>query len=392
MMRHITCPSPLILLSLVACTTRVVEPSKYRAFARKCLDAHSGECGAGGVCPGSNAPVVNTFPVNGLMGGESEGCNGEGMVLIPGSLTGGGCDGSASLTANNGQLIGSRQGATVCADTKLVNASFEVARGDTSLVFKIEAVKQVSIAGMSRTAYKITSAGKAACDPFAAVAMRATVGLGTIDPPRSDDPIPLGYESSDDRDYAIVVDAPVYRVSLDDRKAHRPSLHDSKLQGFFNLACVDDALASADSLRYKTDRLTVINMITASYCGVPMTVRGMNQTWQGPQESVTSRMTTLAHEARWGSEKALCLDTPRLYHLRAIDGGDVNADVLPARVQPVDCDMHSQAKPYGKCSYDAWVEGLRKDCGGLRACAGASAGAVDSWNGDGSARVTRKTP
>src|SRR5262245_24836382 len=72
--------------------------------------------GCGLVC-GPNAPVANTFPINGLIATKSgaAACDPDGVRLVKYSLHGGSCGVGATLDMQGNNLVGMRDGSVACA-------------------------------------------------------------------------------------------------------------------------------------------------------------------------------------------------------------------------------------------------------------------------------------
>lgn len=271
-------------------------------------------CGTGSC--GANAPTINGFPINGLrVNGE---CNKEGVQLVPGSLAGGvtGKCAGATLDSEDNHLVGrAADGSVKCRDEDLRGATFEVrswvATSDRDPT-KLRARIRIDDIGPldqdraeTRTRYILrevtsSSTGQTLCGAEASTQLRTHLGLrpttGLASPSSETDVvIPIASELYDNDGSWIPV-----------AKAWR-----DRSRTWLNLACAGDALAKRSLYQLFTDSTersrANLRMLTANYCGdKPLTMRGMLVRWiEGKPER---------REARWSSDGATCLETPRVIY------------------------------------------------------------------------------
>jgi hypothetical protein len=318
-----------------------------------------------------NSPATNTFPINGLsMDGRGE-CNQAHIQLIPQSLSGGGCRSGADLTLDkaSGKLVGKRGGSQVCAGQELAGATFTVRSLSATAVFTIANVREFQVQGKPYEGVRIESGGESMCEPAVAQRVLHELGFGRRSPRQIAQPayIPDGFAPGFDDDLVIPLGGPIF----DQIKEVGRTIADTEGR-FFNLACVGDALAklTLDGLNFPSEERTetALRMLTASYCGKPLTVRGINIEWFAADRPVP-------HEASWRARKAGCIDTPRLMKLH-VNGQPVAPQDLPRELQPEHCYDESQG--HGVCDETAWIEALRTQCR-VPACGGFSGGDLESY-------------
>lgn len=299
---------------------------------------------------GTNSPVVNGFPLNGLRpDGE---CNDEGVQLVPGSLRGGAagrCEG-ATLELERNTLVGrDRDGVLRCEGDELVGASFEV-RSWTRQTARIR------IAGLRdhvqgddpvnheiRKAYQLVRdaapAGPALCGAAGAAALRASLGLTPV---TGADPAPPG----PGRELVIPIESEMYDV-LGQPIAIKRSWQLQRRE-WLNLACMGSALAERSLHRLLGDNVdrsrAALMMLTANYCGTrQLTVPGVMLGWDfGAAELV---------EAHWSAGRATCLSKPRLLY-RGPGDPAANFASLPDALRKI-CD--GAVCP----TVDAWLDAAR---------------------------------
>jgi hypothetical protein len=300
---------------------------------------------------GTNSPVVNGFPLNGLRpDGE---CNDEGVQLVPGSLRGGvrGSCAGATIDLERNTLVGrDRDGVLRCAGDDVVGASFEV-RSWTRQTARIR------IAGLRdhvqgndpvnqevRKVYQLVRddaapGAPALCDRAGAAALRTSLGLTPVSGGDPAGPA-LG------RDLVFPIDSEMYDV-LGQPIAIKHSWRLARRE-WMNLACQGSALAERSLHRLSTDNVdrsrAALKMLTANYCGTrQLTVSGVMLGWDfGSPDFV---------EAHWSASGATCLSKPRLLY-RGLGGPAANFASLPEALRKI-CD--GQVCP----TVDAWLAAAR---------------------------------
>ena len=94
-----------------------------------------------------NSPMVNTFPINGLDGAGTGLCNPEGIQVMPGTLSGGGCAAGSTLRISDdkSELVAVDGGGGKCEGNRLKGASFTVRSIDGEATLKIDEVKDITV-------------------------------------------------------------------------------------------------------------------------------------------------------------------------------------------------------------------------------------------------------
>ena len=305
----------------------------------------SGDCG-------TNSPIVNNFPINGLSKRADGACNASGVQLLPHSLQGGGCGKAADLALGPGgtQLIGTRNGQVVCTGDQLAGATFLVRSfASATLALTIASVRPIiTLDGKAQyEGYRIESGGVPACDSVAALSIQRRLGLVDTEAPVGALPKPVGDPPGPNDDLVIAVDGPLYNRA--------DKLIPGSQDRWFNLACARDSLAKRSLYGLYTagddaTNETALRMLTANYCGKPYTVAGVELQWE-----VHSPVPQIRHEeARWHGGKAICIDTPRLMTLATANRPIAPAD-LPAQLQPGGCASQH-------CDANRWTQALRAEC------------------------------
>lgn len=332
-----------------------------------CLQTH-GPC-QGLICGGGNSPYTNIFPVNGLS--SSGACNSDEIQLMPGSLHGGDCGDHATLEIDSTQtqLIGTKNGARVCAGKGLEHASFTLRSGGASVELMIETVKPITEGLHSYEGYRIVRHGKPACDYDESLEILEQLGFHPKHPPPNFSPV-KGEGSN--ADYVVAMGGPIYDVVNATVIPHEG-------EGFFNLACAGDALAKTAFFDLRDHETAALRMITAKYAtNHAYTVRGMMIDWKKFHTTDQPPPT----EAFWDADgKVLCLEHPRLLDLKDDTGQIVPAQQLPA--QPAGCTSDPKGGPPGTCDQQHWVENLQKESNVAgKTCASVPAGTyvLQSWS------------
>jgi hypothetical protein len=311
------------------------EPSCNLPFKiRPRIDCTPSQCG-------SNSPLVNAFPYNGL---HPDGCaNQDGAALVRGSLNRGvsACDrgGQSPLyldvvaTTHGHELVAKdAQNKVVCTGAALVGATFDVA-GAGGATVRISQMALIDVKRppgstgpvLTRAAYLITPAarpGSSLCAPSSETTDR--------DPPIVHNQIAAGGALAFVSDeglagYAIVVAGAVYdreaRLIPESIAAPGAPAPGSSHQ-WFNFACATDALAHSELSGVTTQpivdrvsaeaRLPALHMFTARYCdGVSGTVRGARLSWSG--KGIPRPKDAGPIEAEWDKDGAICLSHSRLW-------------------------------------------------------------------------------
>lgn len=304
-------------------------------------------------CPswtcGSNSPLINTFPINGL---HTEGCkNGERIALV-GTLEGGtGCTGLI-LDADRSGLIGrSLVGGQSCNGGALKGASFTVHvwPKDVDMKIVIQDVVEMNAGGAIRS-YLLVPAGRqdSLCETTEAMHWRSEAGLEPLDgyarpgAKAKPDATPTPQDRSK---LAIAVKGDLYQPN--------GQLLIEGRAGWFNIACARDALAKleTDALAPNASsgtakRRAALNMLTANYCMKKhYTVHDIEVAWWPNSEHTLPLRKTA--EAVWSKDGAECLSRSRLF----FSPGQTWPETLlpPCSTQP--------------CSETEAVAGLRVECG-----------------------------
>lgn len=314
-------------------------------------------------CP-SNSPVVNAFPVNGLDTAGSGQCNPEGVQVVPGSAHGSGCgSGSLVFDADKRVLAVKTADGKLCAGEKIAHTSFTVQSfNNASVVFTIDArIELAGASGQKREAYRIlASTGSAGsndqlsvCDSRRSDEIRMSLGLGAAgsftavagsatDP--GTEPVP-----SLDPDYAIALPDPLFSATVREIAADGV---------FFNLACVNDALAkrTLDGIVKEKDsedvQIAALRMMTATYCDRPRTARNMKFHF----DATHGNLATDA-ESWWTATRAMCLQNARLRQL-----GDYGQVTLGPDLIPSGCAKGSDGSPSPCKTWTDWEDQVIAEC------------------------------
>lgn len=319
------------------------EVPRLREVANSCdLTAKKDSCPTSDC--GSNGPIVNRFPVNGL---HANGCkNAQRVWLVPGSIKGSrnpACDGHTLDVDGAGKLIAA--GAENCSDRDLDGASFELQKeGVPAVQLVIHAVDPVIYYGHEVRGYKFTRPGSqtSVCDPNEAEAIakllflprgpifKRVSGFAPDVVKASLEPSPQ--KNKENGDKALPEMAIVFYGELYDIKEH--VLAGSE-RGWFNIACARDALAKREILKieppvrpeaatvdYYRRRTAALRMMTANYCNEGRyTFEGTEIGWALPSALGNAQhegcAKTLANgrtlEAVWDENGAVCIEHTRLY-------------------------------------------------------------------------------
>lgn len=341
---------PLVLISVAAATVAIwaycrprpepqPEPQPDPLVDECTKPDNTGQCDTHGC--GTNSPVVNGFPINGLRGDGQ--CNEEGVRLVPRSMQGGVDNACAGLTlgVENNKLVGRKANGLVgrCQGDKLAGASFEVrswAPADSPTKKSVRIlVKDIvpytdNVNGEIRTGYRLVQdvpkdKQKTLCGPDGAQALRSDLGLDSVNglvPSRGNRRAVRHADMGVNDDVVIPVWSEMYE-SLGRPIEIGPKWRLQERE-WLNLACVDDALAKRSLYRLYTDNFersrAAIRMLTANYCGNrPMTVRGVEIDWDPPDPDQL--------ESLWSSERATCLSKPRVLYKDEANPSKVPADL-----------------------------------------------------------------
>jgi hypothetical protein len=313
---------------------------------------------------GHNSPVANTFPIDGFSI-KPGGCNDEHVQVLPRSLHGGGCGSGADLDVDGDVLIGRRGGKEVCRGEQLAGASF-IVRSSFYLPDKKPSTTTMSVSIASvrgfmvknelgvderHDGYRLEAGGRSACAPEVAAEMRRQLGLTARETALEID----GYEPDPNDDLVIPVVGELY----DANDKVIPNFE----TGFFNLACVGDALAKTAiyDMREPNNHAknqSALRLLTGNYCGkARYTMRGVVVEW-------TKDSGRPMVEATWGGGEATCVTTGRVTQLRNANGDPIDATLLDDALQPPDCKRTDppSTTPLGKCNAEAWSTAVRKEC------------------------------
>lgn len=267
---------------------------------------------------------------------------------MPGSLSGGDCGQGAELTlsaaSGNPVLVGKRKGELACGGAGLRGATFKVRSHNAAVVvFTIADVDTLrSKDGRPFESYEIKAGERSACDAEGANSVRALLGLPQ---PPAELPDILGHDSEREENRVIAVPGPLYDTF--------DNLNQEYREGWFNLACVRDALAKRSLFGLYTEGLdtrneTALKVVTARYCrNRAFTVRGAAFSAHSLRDEV---------EARWSNGRADCIGTPRLLTLTTKAGEAISPCDLPAEVQPRGCLDRC-------CDASEWAAALAEECG-----------------------------
>lgn len=306
---------------------------------------------------GGNSPVVNGFPINGVH--PAGACNAEQVRLMPKSLGGGGCGRRATLDVDErGRLIGTSGTAGTCSGDALKGSRFTVRRRDRSIEITIADLKEISFHGRTHIAYLLTSGAGSLCNPEHANDARKRLGLLPIKPlvVKTADGSIVQPKAEDGDDYVIPIEGELYDL-LGMPLTIKPA------EGWFSLACVQDALAKRTRYGLASPEVekhrAALHLLTANYCGnKPYTVRGIDIHWAAPAQNPIP-------EARWGATKARCINKARLF--------SIEAPKLPPELLPPNCN---DANP--PCDHDRFVEAVRAECA-LPSCETTASSDLQSW-------------
>jgi ADYC domain len=334
---------------------------------------------------GGNSPHTNTFPINGL---DSDQCNADYMVLVGGSLHGGGCGDGADLALDSTghHIVGMRAGTTACQGSALEHAKFTVGGPTDTAELEIAKVKTSNIDGSDYEQYKIEYKHQSVCKYAVSMDVDTHIGSGGHTPVACDWPNGSAGDGSDDDLFVVAMGGPIFS-SIDASVVSEPNNNPN----FFNLACVGDALAktmfwSLDDTVSNT--VAALRMITARYFDAQaFTKRGMFIDF-GSDGSAKG----LPIEAEWNyAGSAVCIHQPRL--LTYADENNIKPDQMPLCVQPPAC----LATP---CNTDKkYLTGLRGNTGGsaIPDCVGSAGSDIlyvsygGSDSGSGNTMLTRRS-
>jgi hypothetical protein len=335
----------------------------------------------GTTCGVNNSPIINTFPINGLSADGNGACNAAAIQLLPRSLAGGGCGSGADLTIDTTnkaetKLVGIRNGKQVCSGQQLTGAAFVVRSAAATLSLTIANVMSIVKEGTRYEGYRVESGGRSTCDADVAKHVIQELGfeLGASSDPgkpqrASKPPVPVTFTPSIEDDLVIPLAGTL--VSQGDHV-----VPDEAPRRFFNLACAGDALAKVTFLHLDgspAQSETALKMLTANYCGTPLTVRGM--AIEFTSTAAAAQVTLGEREARWAAGKAVCIDTPRLMRLSVEPGVRLSPTKLPLELQPAGCETNDPDTP-GKCEETEWTAKLRTSCN-VDACSHATVVTAD---------------
>lgn len=320
-------------------------------------------------CPtqtcGSNSPIINAFPIDGLHPGAC--ANGDHRWGVAGSLRArpGVCT-DAPMTLDldrRGYLVGRdpTTGQVRCRGAALVGATFKVAAdrdGETVIQPPREAEIMITdmamIAGTGAgggriPAYALAPAGKleaSLCDRADAdgwlrdwLGGKLTAGPASRTPVVTDDRALRTLAPSEAGRYAIAMAGEVY-----DRRGQPMT---GGARGWWNLACVGAALAESRirGLDHRPDlpaaeqaasHRAALMLLTAKYKeGISYTVHGPQIRWRPLTCGRHCRPASgELLEARWGEEGATCLSRARLWRRNTVI--PPNAVTERCRDQPCD--------------------------------------------------------
>lgn len=350
-MRMIYFSALSILVAMCSCHRHTEGPGT--APDPSCQLTHDTPC-TGLLCGGGgNSPFLNVFPLNGMNFGGSAKCNLDAAQVIPGSLENRRCGENSDLGLSSDQtkLVGWTGGSASCAGKQLEGAQFTVRRGNSIVILKIAEVREHTSEGKTYEGYRIESEGQPVCSLGVARRVQRALRFGE-DNVLNDAPLePGGYAPDPDDDLAIVVGGPIFSVKTGAPLNLSPS-------EFINLACVGDALAKTvfwDMHHNAQETTMALRMITANYCGQPLTLRGMKIEFEELPDSRVPRKL----EAKWGADgKALCIDNPRLIDFKDQGNQVVPPQKLPRYLQPSGC-VHGEQ---GGCDEAEWLQKLRAQC------------------------------
>jgi hypothetical protein len=338
------------------CSDRTGPPAAPDFSVQTCPRLNTADFDCSPLNCGGNSPTVNGFPINGFSKDGQGECNVGGVQLIPHSLQGGHCGSGADLGLDRTgtRLVGTRLGKVVCAGEELTGATFIVRSfARATLTFAIAGVRQIAMLdGRNRyEGYRIESSGGSACEPAAALRIQRQLGLvRETAAPAAALPTPAGYQFGPHDDLVIALDGPLYD--------NRDRLVVGSRTHWFNLACAGDALAKRTlyglyAAGDDASNETALRMLTANYCGRPYTVPGIELAWE---QATGADSRPQLEEALWHAGKAICIGTPRLMALQAVDGNQpLSPAELPARLQPSGCEAHN-------CDANSWTLALRAEC------------------------------
>lgn len=291
--------------------------------------ADSNPC-TGPAC-GGNSPRINAFPINGLQAGCE---NGDREELEAGSLQRGAsrCDvgGTSPLSLGFGsvapglpysgfQLVAKRaDGSVVCTESQLVGTTFQVDTSRGVLTLLIAHVGSSTVEGglgPVRLAYQIMSAVDGET-PMCDVRHHQVFGAGAGSVVLAGQTSTMSTVDAADN-YAMIMPGPLYD--------HDGTLIPNSTDGWFNIACMEDALASSDAIVPTLSigpqpaevslRSAAVHMFTAKYArGFSATLEGTPIAWQTSTGSNSPNYSPgQLVEAQWTTTGASCLSRSRLY-------------------------------------------------------------------------------
>jgi hypothetical protein len=318
-------------------------------------DLHAGKVPKGvesaNWCPtsdcGTNGPIVNRFPVNGLHANGYK--NAQGVWLVPGSIQGSrnkACDDHTLDVDGAGKLIAA--GAEGCTDRDLDGASFKLKKTDPStqveriIELVIHAADPVKHYEHEVRGYKFTlrDSQQSVCDSREAKKIANALSLrksprfqdaSGLDPDVAKADLESGtLDRKRDNDKAISEIAIVFSGELYDAAGRM--LKGSERGGWFNIACARDALAKLDILKiaphvsaeeatpeYYKIRAAGLRMMTANYCNNERyTFDGTEIEWAPFGSAQIGTCVKAAPddrtlEAVWDENGAVCIEHTRLY-------------------------------------------------------------------------------
>jgi len=330
------------LPSVASCLSPPEQDVHFLRIYRNAQPLSDGGCPA--PCPG-NSPVVNTFPINGFDVGGGGVCNPEGVQVLPGTAHGPGCPGNGNLVFESDRLVVVSNGVRCEHQDMLQGLSFTVRSWNGhQTVLTITRVSQIADAthppSYQREAYRIVAAGSdtALCDLNQSNAVRSVLGIAPGSSGMT--AVATGYApTANESDDVVALPDPLFSATV------REISNDHR---FFNLACVDDALAkrALQGVIQESDpedlQLAALRMMTATYCDRPRTSRGMQFHWTAR----TLADAPLLKEAWWTSTRAMCIEHTRLEQLGDFSSVTLGSDLVPAGCAP-DANGVSPCKTWG---------------------------------------------
>lgn len=348
---------------------------------------------------GGNSPTANRFPINGF---KANCRNSQGVFLVPKSI------GHAKRSCNN-HTLGVRDNELValdapdCKPEDLNGATFIIKNKYNALSIQIHKINRHSYSNHDKESfphYAFTipqETGQSLCSRDGADVVHKTMNLynhlfdkdhdknseywpheianddnrtieTNLDTKLTTDTLSSGSFSKED--VAIIVEGEVHGED-------GSTIEKSKQGGWFNIACLNDALANVDLYgiaSHKPDgdsdhyarRDAALKMITANYCDKDRyTYKGNEIEWQTrtAQGSWVPPMTGSPDslEADWDQNGAVCLANSRLYKLSP------TTDPIPDWIYPNDCYKTNKCRHNGN-EFRGELNKLHKICGRIQAC------------------------